>query len=271
MTSRQHRSWISAGSPDSGLVLPLAQLRDMLRAAGFTVYDWPNDAHLDAEPPEDHTFYSETGWPGTSPKWWRHAIDIMPKPGAAGARELWLLGARISGDRQAGRIGWLKYINRPPTSDLGKAIHESWQPDYAKSGSGDAGHLHLSSITGVETLSSPYNPFAPLGATSQPAGGQVVLGDDDIIAIADAVAQWATVKGALPAGHIGAGVNLNALSARLAALATDVAELKAQAAPAAVNVQALITALQAPGVLDALASALAARQPKSVSLSGTIS
>lgn len=175
MTSRQHQSWINAGRPDSGLALPLAQLRDTLRAAGFVVYDWPNDAHLDAEPPEDHTFYSETGWPGVSPKWWRHAIDIMPKAGAAGARELWLLGARIAADRQAGRITWLKYINRPPTSNLGNAIQEAWEPNYAKRASSDAGHLHLSSITGVETLSSPYNPLAPVGAPQE--GDDMQLSD----------------------------------------------------------------------------------------------
>jgi GH25 family lysozyme M1 (1,4-beta-N-acetylmuramidase) len=61
-------------------------------------------------------------------------------------------------------------------------------------------------------------------APNSSPGGPVVLGDDDILAIADAVAQWATVKGALPASHIGARVNLNSLAAKLDTLATAVAK-----------------------------------------------
>jgi len=161
MTSRQHQQWISAGRPDSGLALPLAELRDTLRAAGWLVYDWPNDAHLDAEPPEDHTFYSETGYPGASPKWWRHAIDIMPDK--KGAAALTALGQRMFDDRQAGRITWLKYMNWPSAGSLSSAVQDRWKPGHARSSSSDAGHIHLSSITGVETLSSPYDPLAPAG------------------------------------------------------------------------------------------------------------
>ena len=61
MTSRQHQDWLNRGKPDSGLALPLQLLANRLAAAGYTVYVYPNDAHLDAEPPEDHTYYSETG------------------------------------------------------------------------------------------------------------------------------------------------------------------------------------------------------------------
>lgn len=158
--SAAYNAWLRAGQPDSGLALPLVQLRDVLRGAGYTVYDRPNAAHLQAPTPEDHTPFSATGWPDASPRWWRHAIDVMPKSGAAGARDLWLLGARIAGDRNAGLITWLKYINRPPAADLGRAIQDSWQPGHAQRSSSDTGHLHLSSVTGVETLSAPYNPLA---------------------------------------------------------------------------------------------------------------
>jgi hypothetical protein len=93
VTSRQHQDWINHGSPVSGLCRPLAQLRDVLRGQGWTVYDMGNASHLDAQPPEDHTPYSETGWPGTSPKWWLHAIDIMPD--GKGAAALTQVGQRL--------------------------------------------------------------------------------------------------------------------------------------------------------------------------------
>lgn len=161
MTSRRHQDWINRGRPDSGLARPLAQLRDLLRADGWTVYDFPNDAHLDAEPPEDHTYYSETGWPIPSPKWWRHAIDIMPLPGPDGAAKLYDLGNKIYLDRAAGKITWLKYMNTPAwRGKLDQARQYRWEPGLKVGTSSDVGHIHLSSITGVETLDSPYDPFA---------------------------------------------------------------------------------------------------------------
>lgn len=280
MTSWQHQDWINHGRPDSGLALPLAQLRDELRAAGFTVYDWPNDAHLDAEPPEDHTFYAETGWPKPSPKWWRHAIDVMPKPGTAGARELWLLGARISADRQRGLITWLKYINRPPTSDLSRAIHESWEPTYALTSSTDAGHLHLSSITGVETLSSPYNPLAAAGSPSTVTTGGTFM------ALSDQQQQdmYEWIAGLMDeAGNPARRSRFQWRAPLLAkmhdtvdVMAADIAALKnAQTAPATVDVTALAAALQAAGVgqvdVPTLAAALAQHLPKSISLTGSMS
>jgi hypothetical protein len=222
MTSRQHQDWINRGKPDSGLVLPLQLLANTLSAAGYTVYVYPNDAHLDAEPPEDHTYYSETGWPGTSPKWWRHAIDIMPPPGGRGLPSLRQLGQNIFNARQAGQITWLKYMNWPSDGNLSRAVQDRWEPNHSRGSSSDTGHIHLSSITGVEVLDAAYNPLGIVLTTSP--GGPVVLGDDDILAIADAVAQWATVKGALPATHIGNRVNLNALAGKLDELAAAVAK-----------------------------------------------
>lgn len=163
--SPQHQDWINHGRPDSGLCRPLAQLRDVLRARGYVVYDMPDDDHLNARPPEDHTFYSETGWPGRSPKWWRHAIDIMP--GGGGLPSLQDLGQRIFMARQAGRITWLKYMNWPSTGDLGHAVQDRWEPDHQRSTSSDVGHIHISSITGVETLDAPYNPFASVAEESR--------------------------------------------------------------------------------------------------------
>lgn len=167
MVSWQHQNWINHGRPDSGLALPLQLLANTLSGAGYTVYTYPNDAHLDAQPPQDHTYYSETGWPGTSPKWWRHAIDIMPKTdNAAGGRDLQLIGQRLYDARQAGRITWIKYMNWPSDGDLTRAVQDSWKPGHSRGSSGDTGHIHISSTTGCETLNDPFNPLTVTPATS---------------------------------------------------------------------------------------------------------
>lgn len=171
MTSRQHQDWLNHGKPDSGLALPLQLLANLLAAAGYTVYVYPNDAHLDAEPPEDHTYYSETGWPGTSPKWWRHAIDIMPPPAGKNLPSLTQLGQTIFNARQAGQITWLKYMNWPADGSLSHAVHDKWQPGHVRTSSSDAGHIHLSSTTGCETLDSTFNPLTSIivvGTTPTP-------------------------------------------------------------------------------------------------------
>lgn len=251
MTSRQHQDWINHGKPDSGLCLPLQLLENTLSAAGYVVYVYPNDAHLDAEPPEDHTYYSETGWPHASPKWWRHAIDIMPPPGGKNLPSLQALGQTIFNARQAGQVTWLKYMNWPSHGNLNRAVQDRWEPNHSRGSSGDTGHIHLSSITGVETLDSSFNPLTNIvivGSTTP--GGTVVLGDDDILAIADAVCQGATTKGSLPASHLITHTNLLSLSAKLDALA---------ARPAAAITDAQLTALAADVVAGLAAAAPAAQ------------
>lgn len=174
MTSRQHQNWINHGKPDSGLALPLQLLANTLAAAGYTVYVFPDNAHLNAEPPEDHTYYSKTGWPGISPKWWRHAIDIMPPPDGHGLPSLQAIGQRLFNERQAGRITWLKYMNWPSTGNLDHAVNDKWQPDHHRSASSDTGHIHLSSVTGVETLGTLFNPLTGIVVVGGP--GLVVDG-----------------------------------------------------------------------------------------------
>lgn len=183
MTSRQHQNWINHGKPDSGLVKPLSQLRDLLRVAGYTVYDFPNTEHLDHVPPEDHTYYSETNYPGGQELWWRHAIDIMPPPAGSNLPSLQTIGQRLYDARQAGGIPWLKYMNWPSTGDLSRAVQDRWEPGHARGSSGDTGHIHLSSTTGVQTLSSPFNPLTSvvLTGTVTPNGPtSTIPGDDDM-------------------------------------------------------------------------------------------
>lgn len=157
MTSQGYRDWLAAGKPDSGLARPLAKLRDALRAGGYVVYDEPDDRHRLADPPEDHTEFSATGWPGPSPRWWRHAIDVMP---TKGGQDLYNLGQYLVRDRTAGLALWIKYVNVPTDATLRSAMHHRWEPSHGTALTDDTGHIHISCVTGVEeTDTPPYNPF----------------------------------------------------------------------------------------------------------------
>lgn len=164
MTSPQHQRWIRSGM-QWRLARPLVALRDRLRGYGYTVYDIGNTSHLDHIPPEDHTPYSETGWPGTTPYGWVTAIDIMPPPAGRGLPSLQALGGQIYDDMQAGHDGvrWLKYMNWGPVNDR-SAVHDTWQPDHARRSSSDVGHIHLSSRSDVtqSDVGDDYDPIARL-------------------------------------------------------------------------------------------------------------
>jgi hypothetical protein len=166
MTSRQHQLWISRGKPFR-LARPLTALRDVLRAAGYTVYDIGNTAHLDAQPPEDHTPYSETGWPtNPAPYGVGCAIDVMPPPAGSGLPSLQVLGKRLFDDRQAGRAGFIKYMNWGPVDDR-HAVQDRWKPDHVRGSSSDTGHAHISSRTDVVDSAAwdGYNPLITGGFT----------------------------------------------------------------------------------------------------------
>jgi hypothetical protein len=175
MASPQHRNWLNSGG-NWRLGEPWRKLRDLLRSKGYTVYDIGNDSHLDRQPPEDHTPYSETGWPGSSPFGVVMALDIMPKTGLP---TLQWLGAKFKADKNVGLFPFLKYMNWGPTDDA-HAIHSSWQPNYAERASSDTGHIHLSFRTDYVNWSGTYNPwgetmadadyrpYGPPGAESYP-------------------------------------------------------------------------------------------------------
>lgn len=155
MASQAYYEWVDAGRPYTR-ARPTLELRDLLRGYGYTVYDYPDDPHLQAVPPEDHTPFSATGWPITSKRWVGHAIDIMPPSAAAiakGAVPLTVLARQIIADKDAGVPGtkWLKYINW--TDEQGRCWHTSWQPDKRTVSSTDKGHIHLSARSDVDTSS----------------------------------------------------------------------------------------------------------------------
>lgn len=168
MTSPQHARWIRSGMQWQ-LAHPLVALRDRLRGYGYTVYDIGNTSHLDHIPPEDHTPYSETGWPGTTPYGWVTAIDIMPPGG--GLPSLQQLGAQMVADRQAGvpGVAWLKYINWGPVNNS-HAVQDRWTPGHKTISSSDTGHIHASGrsdhVLSATQAELDYDPVARLRGQS---------------------------------------------------------------------------------------------------------
>lgn len=136
-----HSDWVAAGKPYT-LARPCRELKALLKAAGYIVYDYPDDRHQLADPPEDHTPYSATGWPIASARWVGHAIDVMP---GGGPLPLPVLARRIIAARDAKRPGteWVKYLNW--TDESGRCRHESWKTaTRVTTSSNDKGHLHIS-------------------------------------------------------------------------------------------------------------------------------
>lgn len=169
MASQAYRDWLAAGRPVSGLIRPMARLRDRLRAHGYTVYDVGNAEHMQHQPPEDHTPFSATGWPAVSPRWWLHAIDIMPPAAGRGLPSLQQLGAQMLADRKAGHEGmaWLKYMNWEPERNGGGACYqERFTPSYERRSSGDRGHIHQSGRTDMRDYggADDYDPVARVRA-----------------------------------------------------------------------------------------------------------
>lgn len=233
---RQRRlNWAKDGSPFR-LMAPARNLRDTLRGHGYTVYDIGNRAHLEADPPEDHTPYSATGYPGTATYGVGYALDVMPP--AAGARSkidgqplpsLQQLGAQLLADRKAnvGGIRWLKYMNwEPQANNSGPCYHESWEPTYARRSSTDRGHIHLSGLTGYETstIGAGYDPVARIRGDGDdmmtPAQFLTLLKDPAVDMHLRGTA-WRYVGGGIPKGMSTLGV-LNELVATSRLLAEKV-------------------------------------------------
>lgn len=158
MATSAYYAWDRAGRPWR-VARPIKAVGDRLRAHGYTTYYLGSDdeAHLQAETPEDHAPFSATGWPGRHPYPVVNALDVMPpNPGQKSKLtgkllpSLQQLGAQLIADRKANHPGaaWLKYINWEPEGDYeGPCWHESWQPNHRRTASGDRGHIHGSGRT----------------------------------------------------------------------------------------------------------------------------
>jgi hypothetical protein len=249
MPSPQHAAWIRSGQ-QWRLARPLAALRDRLRRYGYTVYDIGDNRHLDHIPPEDHTPYSETGWPGTTPYGWVTAIDIMP-PEKPGLPSLQALGGRIYADMQSGYAGvqWLKYMNWGPSSN-NTAVHDRWEPTHERSSSGDAGHAHLScrSDATAWTQGDTYDPVArargqmgDLMTGPIPGAWDDYLPDTVLAILTGTTPRFGYPDATGPAwdNDALANHNLQAVETRLMVALKEIAEKLVAAPPPAVDLDAL--------------------------------
>jgi len=169
MASQGYYEWVAAGRPYA-LIRPVAKTQANIRRHGITVYDYPDESHLKADPPEDHTSFSETGWPGPNARWKARGIDIMPRADTEEARdENTAIAIQMIHDRDTGYPGaqWIKYINY--TDDDGKCWHVKWQPNKVVTSSTDSGHVHASGRSDVDndTRADDYDPVARMNGEEE--------------------------------------------------------------------------------------------------------
>lgn len=152
--------WEAAGRPTHGIITPVADTKRNLARYGIVVGTVGDRRHMDAKVAEDHTWYSQTGWPSAALLGWCYAGDIM-QPGA-GLPTLAQLGAQLVADRKAGlpEVAWIKYINW--TDADGHCWHEAWDPTHRRTSSGDRGHIHVSGRTDyrLSTCAAGYDLVA---------------------------------------------------------------------------------------------------------------
>lgn len=175
-----YAGWVADGRPWK-TARPIADLKSTLQGHGFTVYLLGDQRHQMAQPPEDHTPYSNTPWPGKQPYPSILACDIMP-----GGKVDWrALGQQIVADKLAGVPGteWIKYINW--TTPDGKVLQDSWQPRHYRKLSNDEGHIHISARTDFvdSAVAAGYDPVARLLGEDMAlttADGEILLKTDAI-------------------------------------------------------------------------------------------
>lgn len=177
MVSQGYRDWLNAGKPYT-LIRPAAAVQTTLRGHGLTVYDYPNQAHLQANTPEDHTPFSATSWPIKNARWRGHALDVMPRTGVPDAQavaENADIARQLIRDRDAEVPGamWIKYVNW--TDERGVCQQVRWEGGRTERASTDKGHIHISgrSDCATDDRADDYDPIARMGG----AGADVNLSD----------------------------------------------------------------------------------------------
>ncbi len=179
MAVAAYSAWKRAGKP----VWPANPVKDIVdrlkvaypAAAAQNLFSWyANEAHLTAVPAQDHTPFSQTGWPLASPEWYVFATDVMHRPDLGvdcGALfPYWLSEAK------AGRMPWLKYlIWQAKIYD----VRNDWRP---QSNSGHFDHIHISTRTDHRTTALgswqliPHTQEldVPMYCKAVPSGRQIV-------------------------------------------------------------------------------------------------
>lgn len=138
MATASYRNWVKAGRPFR-LAGPISEYRKALREAGFNPFDvgtLGDERHLMADPPEDHTPFSRTGWPDDSPYPVVMALDLS---GLSGQGHTWLEVIQYwLEEARAGRTPWVKYI---VLQGMRYDVRNGWRPVVS---SGHYLHGHLS-------------------------------------------------------------------------------------------------------------------------------
>jgi len=144
MATAAYYQWVSAGKPLTPCI-PIRQVVERLKlafpkAAAKNLFSWyANDAHYEAEPAQDHTPFSQTGWPLPSPWYVVFATDIMHRPDLG--VDCHKLFAYWIAEARAGRMRWLKYLIWQGKS---YDVRNEWAP---RSASGHFDHIHMSTRT----------------------------------------------------------------------------------------------------------------------------
>lgn len=159
MAVAAYYTWARLGRPLEPAV-PIREMVERLRvrfpdAAAANLFSWfANEAHYTAVPAQDHTPFSQTGWPDPSPQWVVFATDIMHRVDLG--VDCWQLFAYYLAEAKAGRMPWLKYmIWQAKIYD----VRNGWR---AQNNSGHFDHIHLSARTDHRFTHLGSWPVAPL-------------------------------------------------------------------------------------------------------------
>lgn len=158
-------AWDHLGRP----LEPAQHIREFVEAmrAAFPAaaeqgqFSWyADEAHYQAVPAEDHTPYSQTGWPAVSPQWWVFATDVMHRPDLG--VDIAVLGAYWVAQARAGRMPWLKYMI---WANSIYDVRNGWEPQWNDD---DPGHIHLSGRTDYQYIGLGGWSVVPPPAPSTP-------------------------------------------------------------------------------------------------------
>jgi hypothetical protein len=159
MATAAYRAWVKAGRPWH-IANIVNDYRVALHDAGWAFAELGtigNEAHLQAETPQDHTPFSATGWPDEHPYPAVLALDAMngarPSPVMTSLVGYWLEEAR------ADRTPWVKYINWQGQK---YDVRNAWAP---RETSGHYDHAHISFTTNWANQSVGSWPVTPDGGT----------------------------------------------------------------------------------------------------------
>lgn len=146
MAAAAFYAWDRLGRPAEP-ARPIREFVERMRLAyPGNVFSWyANEEHYQAEPPQDHTPFSATGWPLPSPRWVVFATDVMHKPNQG--VDCGVLFTYWLAEAKAGRMPWLKYlIWQAKVYD----VRNDWKP---QANTGHYDHIHLSARTDYQFAS----------------------------------------------------------------------------------------------------------------------